>query len=563
LVFGLGTLALVQQNQKPKIKDQGPKIQSFHMSSAVHEPCNKAVILSGKTVSSCPKNQGRWILTATILASSMAFIDGTVVNVALPFLQKELNATAIGVQWVVESYSLFLAALLLVGGSLGDRYGRRLIFLIGVGIFAIASATCGLSQSIGQLIVARAVQGIGGALLVPGSLAIISASYGEDHRWKAIGTRSGFSAITTAIGPVLGGWLVEHVSWRAVFFINIPIAIAVVVISIRHVPESREQGVHGSLDWMGAASATLGLGGVVYGFIESSRVGFSNPVVIISLALGVIVLCLFVINEARVRNPMVPLKLFRSKDFTGANFLTLFLYAALGATLFFFTLNLIQVQHYSATAAGSSLLPFVVIMFSLSRWSGGLVDRFGPRLPLTIGPVVAAVGFALFAVPTTNASYWTGFLPAVVVLGLGMAMAVAPLTTTVMGSVSSEQAGTASGINNAVSRAAGLIAIAVFGVVMLYSFRQSLSLRLTAIGVNEEVRRSIEDQSMRLGGLEVPQNLDPSIRHAVENAVGRSFVSGFRVVMIISSLLALASATSSLILIGRSSRVSRGVRRKT
>jgi len=563
LVFGLGTLALVQQNQKPKIKDQGPKIQSFHMSSAVHEPCNKAVILSGKTVSSCPKNQGRWILTATILASSMAFIDGTVVNVALPFLQKELNATAIGVQWVVESYSLFLAALLLVGGSLGDRYGRRLIFLIGVGIFAIASATCGLSQSIGQLIVARAVQGIGGALLVPGSLAIISASFGEDQRGKAIGTWSGFSAITTAIGPVLGGWLVEHVSWRAVFFINIPIAIAVVVISIRHVPESREQGVHGSLDWMGAASATLGLGGVVYGFIESSRVGFSNPVVIISLALGVIVLCLFVINEARVRNPMVPLKLFRSKDFTGANFLTLFLYAALGATLFFFTLNLIQVQHYSATAAGSSLLPFVVIMFSLSRWSGGLVDRFGPRLPLTIGPVVAAVGFALFAVPTTNASYWTGFLPAVVVLGLGMAMAVAPLTTTVMGSVSSEQAGTASGINNAVSRAAGLIAIAVFGVVMLYSFRQSLSLRLTAIGVNEEVRRSIEDQSMRLGGLEVPQNLDPSIRHAVENAVGRSFVSGFRVVMIISSLLALASATSSLILIGRSSRVSRGVRRKT
>ena len=332
--------------------------------------------------------------------------------------------------------------------------------------------------------------------------------FGEDQRGKAIGTWSGFSAITTAIGPVLGGWLVEHVSWRAVFFINIPIAIAVVVISIRHVPESREQGEHGSLDWMGAASATLGLGGVVYGLIESSRVGFSNPVVIISLALGVVVLCLFVINEARVRNPMVPLKLFRSKDFTGANLLTLFLYAALGATFFFFTLNLIQVQHYSATAAGSSLLPFVVIMFSLSRWSGGLVDRFGPRLPLTIGPVVAAVGFALFALPTTNASYWTGFLPAVVVLGLGMAMAVAPLTTTVMGSVSSEQAGTASGINNAVSRAAGLIAIAVFGVVMLYSFGQSLSLRLTAIGVNEEVRRSIEDQSMRLGGLEVPQNLD-------------------------------------------------------
>jgi len=533
------------------------------MSSAAHEPCNKAVILSGKAVSSCPQNQGRWILAATILASSMAFIDGTVVNVALPFLQKELNATAIGVQWVVESYSLFLAALLLVGGSLGDRYGRRLIFLIGVGIFAIASAACGLSQSIGQLIVARAVQGIGGALLVPGSLAIISASFGEDQRGKAIGTWSGFSAITTAIGPVLGGWLVEHVSWRAVFFINIPFAIAVVLISIRHVPESRERGAHGSLDWMGAVSATLGLGGVVYGLIESSRVGFSNPAVISSLALGVVVLCFFIINEARVRNPMVPLKLFRSKDFAGANLLTLFLYSALGATLFFFALNLIQVQHYSATAAGSSFLPFVIIMFSLSRWSGGLVDRFGPRLPLTIGPLVAALGFALFALPSTNVRYWTGFLPAVVVLGLGMAMAVAPLTTTVMGSVSSEQAGTASGINNAVSRAAGLIAIAVFGVVMLYSFSQSLSFRLTAIGLNEEVRKSIENQSMRLGGLEVPQNLDPSTRQTVEDAVGRSFVSGFRVVMIISALLALASATSSLVFIGRSSGVSRGVRRKT
>ena len=533
------------------------------MSSAAHEPCNKAVILSGKAVSSCPQNQGRWILAATILASSMAFIDGTVVNVALPFLQKELNATAIGVQWVVESYSLFLAALLLVGGSLGDRYGRRLIFLIGVGIFAIASAACGLSQSIGQLIVARAVQGIGGALLVPGSLAIISASFGEDQRGKAIGTWSGFSAITTAIGPVLGGWLVEHVSWRAVFFINIPFAIAVVLISIRHVPESRERGAHGSLDWMGAVSATLGLGGVVYGLIESSRVGFSNPAVISSLALGVAVLCFFVINEARVRNPMVPLKLFRSKDFAGANLLTLFLYSALGATLFFFALNLIQVQHYSATAAGSSFLPFVIIMFSLSRWSGGLVDRFGPRLPLTIGPLVAALGFALFALPSTNVRYWTGFLPAVVVLGLGMAMAVAPLTTTVMGSVSSEQAGTASGINNAVSRAAGLIAIGVFGVVMLYSFGQSLSFRLTAIGLNEEVRKSIENQSMRLGGLEVPQNLDQSTRQTVEDAVGRSFVSGFRVVMIISALLALASATSSLVFIGRSSGVSRGVRRKT
>jgi EmrB/QacA subfamily drug resistance transporter len=493
----------------------------------------------------------------------MAFIDGTVVNVALPFLQKDLNATAIGVQWVVESYSLFLSALLLVGGSLGDRYGRRLIFLIGVAIFAFSSVACGFSQNIGQLIVARALQGIGGALLVPGSLAIISASFGEDQRGKAIGTWSGFSAITTAIGPVAGGWLVEHFSWRAVFFLNIPIAVAVILISIRHVPESSDHGERGSLDWLGAATTTLGLGGVVYGLIESSRVGFSNPIVVGSLALGVVILCLFVVNEARVRNPMVPLKLFRSKDFMGANLLTLFLYAALGGMMFFFTLNLIQAQHYSATAAGASLLPFIVIMFSLSRWSGGLVDRFGPRLPLTIGPIVAATGFALFTLPSTNANYWTGFFPAVVVLGLGMAISVAPLTTTVMGSVSSEQAGVASGINNAVSRAAGLIAIAVFGVVMLYSFGQSLSTRLTEIGVKPEVRQSIEEQRVRLGGLEVPQNLEPSTRKAIEDTVSRSFVSGFRAVMIISALLALASAASSFGLIGRSSVGSRRVRRKT
>jgi EmrB/QacA subfamily drug resistance transporter len=528
------------------------------MTAVVKEPCDQGVILSKGTSAACTPQIGRWILAATILASSMAFIDGTVVNVALPFLQKELNATAIGVQWVVESYSLFLAALLLVGGSLGDRYGRRLIFLIGVTIFALSSVACGLAANIGQLIAARAVQGIGGALLVPGSLAIISASFGESQRGKAIGTWSGFSAITTAIGPVLGGWLVEHFSWRAAFFLNIPLAAAVVMISLWRVPESRERGEPGSLDWLGAVSVTLGLGGVVYGLIESSRVGFSNSVVIGSLVSGFVILCLFFFNEAFVKNPMVPLDLFRSRDFTGANLLTLFLYAALSAFMFFFTLNLIQIQHYSATAAGSSLLPFVVIMFSLSRWSGGLVDRYGPRLPLTIGPLVAAVGFALFAVPGTSASYWTSFFPAVVVLGLGMAIAVAPLTTTVMGSVSSEQAGVASGINNAVSRAAGLIAIAVFGVVMLYTFGHSLSGKLNAIPINDEIRVALYERRVRLGGMEVPQSLEAATHKAVEDAVSASFISGFRVVMMISVALSVASAVSAWLLIGR---LPSGVRR--
>src|SRR5215212_1168039 len=307
---------------------------------------------------------GRWILAATILASSLAFIDGTVVNVALPFLQTNLNATAIGIQWVVEAYSLFLSALLLVGGSLGDRYGRRRIFNLGVVIFALASALCGMAANIEQLIAARAVQGVGGALLVPGSLALISSSFNEKERGKAIGTWSGFSAMTTAIGPVLGGWLVEHVSWRAVFFLNLPLAVAVLVISVWHVPESREEDLAGPLDWIGAALATISLGAIVYGLIESPRFGFSNPVVVVTLVGGVVGLVVFVIHEARTKNPMVPLRLFRSQDFAGANVLTLLLYSALGGMFFFFTLNLVQVQGYSATAAGAALLPMIVIMFT-------------------------------------------------------------------------------------------------------------------------------------------------------------------------------------------------------
>jgi EmrB/QacA subfamily drug resistance transporter len=503
---------------------------------------------------------GRWVLAATILASSMAFIDGTVVNVALPFLQTNLHATAIGIQWVVEAYSLFLSALLLVGGSLGDRYGRRWIFNIGVVVFALASAASGLAPNIQQLIVARAVQGIGGALLVPGSLALISSSFNEEQRGRAIGTWSGFSAMTTAIGPVLGGWLVEHVSWRAVFFLNVPLAIAVIVISVSRVPESREENQHGPLDWMGAALATLGLGALVYGLIESPRLGFSNWLVIVALAGGVLCLALFVLHEARAKNAMVPLRLFRSTDFAGTNLLTLLLYAALGGTFFFFALNLIQVQGYSATAAGAALLPFVVIMFSLSRWSGGLINRFGSRLPLVVGPVIAAAGFALFVLAGVNRNYWTSFFPAVIVLGLGMAITVAPLTTTVMDSVSEEQAGTASGINNAVSRTAGLLAIAVFGVVILYAFSHKLGVQLSELGIDEQLKNAVYEQRVRLAGIEVPNTINAATHEQLKQIVAASFVSGFRLIMLFSAALALASAFSSWLLVGKSRGAKTGQR---
>ena len=541
------------------------------MSTVITSPCDEGVIRGRKSAAPCTKAQARWILAATIIASSMAFIDGTVVNVALPALQKHLEATAIGVQWVVEAYALFLSALLLVGGSLGDHYGRRLVFVIGVVLFAIASAWCGIAPSIEQLIAARAVQGVGAALLVPGSLAIISASFPREERGRAIGTWSGFSAITTAIGPVLGGWLVDNVSWRAVFFLNLPLAAAVILISVWRVPESRDQKSSGGIDWIGATLATLGLGGVVFGLIESSRLTLFARPVIISVVAGAIALAAFVLLESRVKSPMLPLSLFRSRNFAGANLLTLLLYFSLGGGLFFLTLNLIQAQGFSATAAGATLLPFVLLMFSLSRWSGGLIERVGPRLPLIVGPLIAAVGFAMLAIPGLNANYWTGFLPAVLVLGFGMSIAVAPLTTTVMSSVNEEQAGVASGINNAVARTAGLLAVAVLGVVMLNVFSHELDERLRFIQIPESRRSAIYDQRINLGGIEVdgkgserPGN-DASLsddqkqartempvddhRNEIQTAIREAFVSGYRVVMIIAAVLAAMGGLMSWIFV--------------
>jgi EmrB/QacA subfamily drug resistance transporter len=518
------------------------------MLAFIREPCDESVIRSAPTTAPCSKRAGRWVLVATTLASSMAFIDSTVVNVALPALQANLNASIVDVQWVIEAYSLLLAALLLVGGSLGDHYGRRRIFLLGIAVFASASAWCGYAFDIRQLIVARALQGFGAALLVPGSLAIISSSFRESERGRAIGTWSGLSAITTAIGPVFGGWLIEHVSWRAAFFINLPIALLVIFISVKFVPESSDKESAG-LDWLGAIIGTVGLGALVYGLIESSRLGLGHRSVIVMLVGAILVLVVFLFVEARISHPMLPLALFRSRTFTGTNLLTFLLYAALGGTLFFLPLNLIQIQHYAPTAAGAALLPFILIMSLLSRWSGKLITVYGPKLPLILGPTIVAAGYVLFILPSTGGSYWTTFFPPAVVLGLGMAFTVAPLTTTVMSSVPQNRAGVASGVNNAVARTAGLLAIAILGIVMLQVFKHALNRRLVESKVPTSVIQSVETQSTKLAAITIPQNLDMATKQLIRQAIDESFVCGFRSVMAIGAALAGASGIVTLTLI--------------
>jgi len=511
-------------------------------------PCDEAVIQSANAGAPCTAQAAHWILAATILGSSMAFIDSTVVNVALPALQSSLHATVVGVQWVVESYGLFLGALILIGGSLGDLFGRRRMFLIGVGIFGAASIACGLASNIQQLVIARSVQGIGAAFLVPGSLSIISASFDENTRGQAIGTWSGFTAITSALGPVLGGWLIEHASWRWAFFLNIPIAVLVISISLRHVPESRN-ATASHVDWLGASVGTLGLGGVVYGLIESASLGWGHPLVFGSLIAGLLCLVGFMFVEARESSPMVPLTLFATLSFSAANLLTLFFYAALGIFLFLFPMNLIQVQGYSTTATGAAALPLILLVFSLSRWSGGLVTRYGARAPLVIGPLISAAGFILFAVPGVGAGYWKAFFPAFIVLGLGMAVCVAPLTTVVMNSVSQDRAGAASGINNAVARIAGVLAIAIFGIVMVKLFSSSLNRSLTEQQLAPGILQYVRANEIKLAGLDLPSSLDVDTTARIRVSISHAFVFGFRTVMLICAGLCVAGAAVASLMI--------------
>jgi EmrB/QacA subfamily drug resistance transporter len=490
----------------------------------------------------------QWTLVATIIGSSLTFIDATVVNVALPALQADLHATITDLQWVIEAYALFLGSLILVGGSMGDQFGRRRIFLAGVLLFTVASIMCGLATSTRALIVARAFQGAGAAFLVPGSLAIISATFDDAARGRAIGTWSGFSAITSAIGPVVGGWLIEHVSWRAIFFLNVPLAIVVIALSLRCMSESRDETRGRRVDWTGAVLAVLGLGGIVFGLLEWPRLGANPSIVRGAIGGGMLALAAFVIVERRVPGPMLPLGLFRSRTFTLANLLTLFLYGALGTVLWLVPLNLIQVQRYTATAAGAAFLPLPILMFTLSRWSGGLVARVGSRIPLTIGPIVAAAGLALYARPGVGGSYWTTFFPAIAVLGFGLAIVVAPLTTTAMTAVETQHAGVGSGVNNAVARVAGLVAIAVFGIALVRSFNARVNPALDQLRLPAAERAVVNRELPKLAGAEIDATLEPAQRAGTRRAIDDAFVSAFRLVMIGIAVLALAAALAGALI---------------
>ncbi len=393
----------------------------------------------------------RWVILATVLGSGVAFLDGTIVNVALPAIAEDLDASLSDMQWVLDAYLVTLTALLLLGGSLGDRVGRRRMFLVGLVGFTVASIACGVAPNVGVLVVARGLQGVGAALLVPGSLAIIAAVFAEEDRGRAVGAWSGLAGVSTAIGPFIGGWLIDAVSWRVAFLLNVPLA-AAVVYAARHVPETRDEEIDGPIDWAGAATASIGLALATYGLIEQL------PLVTVA---GLLALVAFVLVERRAASPMMPLSLFRSAQFSGTNLTTIAVYGALGGAFFLFVVQLQVSFGYSALEAGSALLPVTILMLVLSSRAGALAQQIGPRIPMSVGPLIVAAGLVYMAQADAGSDYLTSVFPAAVVFGLGLSLTVAPLTATVMASAAGQHMGVASAVNNAAARLAGLLAIAV------------------------------------------------------------------------------------------------------
>jgi EmrB/QacA subfamily drug resistance transporter len=518
------------------------------MSKATSRPCDEVTIHATRSVPACAVRKG-WVLAAAVLGSAMSLIDESVVNVALPDIESALHTTLPAMQWILNAYTLCISALLLLGGAAADQFGRRKVFMVGITIFAIASVGCGLAPHISVLILARAVQGVGAALLIPCSLALIGAAYNENERGAAIGIWSGASAVAAGGGPLLGGWMVDHVSWRMIFLINPLLAAPTLWIAIRYVTESRDLDSPEGLDWKGGLLAFGALGGLVYGLIAASHGGWAQPIVLAALAGGTALLVLFIRAERRSPAPMVPLELFRSRNFAGINLLTLLLYGSLDGALFFLPFLLIQAHGYSATAAGAVYLPFTVILALLSRWSGGLADRFGTRGPLILGSAIAGAGFALLGIVAGATEYWLFLMP-MVVLGLGMAITVAPLTTAVVNGVAERQIGVASGINNAVASIASLLFVAVLGTVALGAFGRSLDRHLVAVNASTEIREVLASSRDALESPPIPANMSTQDRDTTHRVILGAYVETIRLIMLIAAALTWCGALSAAVAVG-------------
>jgi len=493
-------------------------------------------------------HQKRWVLICAVLASTMAFVDESVVNIALPRMEADLDTTLSAMQWVINAYTLCMSALLLIGGAAGDRFGRRRIFMIGVSVFTLASIACGLAPNPAALITARALQGVGAAFLIPCGLALISAVYDESERGAAIGVWSGASAIAAGAGPIIGGWIVDHLSWRAIFLINPILSVPTLWIAVRYLAESREAENRTSLDWPGALSVFLGLGAIVYGLIAAAAHGWGDATVSGTIVAGTALLLVFLWIERKSNAPMVPLGLFGSRQFSGVNLLTLLLYGALAGSFFFVPFLIIQVHGYSAAAAGAIFVPFAVILGALSKWSGRLMDRFGARWPLIIGPTIAGIALLLFAILSADGRYFSFIVP-MVVLAFGMAITIAPLTTTVLNAVQQDQSGVASGINNAAASVAGLLVIAIMGTVALRVLNLEIDAHLRQAQPTPEVRREVDAAR---GGFVVPrgsQEMSAAERMSLEQISRSSLAGTIHLVLLVMAALAFAGASVAVLMI--------------
>ena len=488
----------------------------------------------------------RLTLVACILGSGMVFLDGTVVNVALPALQVDLGADLPGQQWVVEAYMLTLSSLLLVGGSLDDLFDRRSVFAVGVAGFGVTSVACAAAPSIEVLIAARALQGVAGALLVPSSLAIIMATFPPAERARAIGTWTAWTGISTVIGPLGGGALVQAASWRWIFLLNVPFVLITLVLIARAVPHTASARTDARVDWLGGGLCAVGLSGVVVALIEQQRLGWGDPLVAGGALGGALALVLFVLHERRTPEPMMPLELFRSRNFTVGNIGTLTLYAGLGGALFFVAIYLQQVASYTPVEAGAAFLPFTVLMFLLSRRMGALADRIGPRLFMGLGPIVAGAGLLLLLRVGEEAPYASEVLPGVLVFALGMSFTVAPLTAAVLAAVEDRRAGIASGVNNAIARIAGLLAIAVIGAFVASAFGSSVDERLAGTRLSADARAAVAEAKKRSLATEPADRLRGAERARVRDALAESSTTAFHVGLGIGGFLMIAGGVVAL-----------------